>query len=321
MDPQCNGITRRHFIKVGALGLVGLSAPDLFRGREAHGADAAARSVILLWMDGGPPQHETFDPKPNAPLEIRGEFGAIPTNVDGLLVSELMPRMAKQMDRVALIRTLSHNEVTHERARRVMLPGWWPLPSSPSLASVVATETDGSTRSGPVAKQASDIAREPDRVWDAYGRTIIGRNCLRARRLVQAGARFVTVTQGGWDTHSDHFESCKHDLVPPMDQAFAALLQDLHDRGLLATTLVVWMGEFGRTPRMNGVAGRDHWPRTGCVVFAGAGVRGGQVIGETDAEGAAPRDRQVSPAEVARTIDHKLAVQRGEGQPIRELIG
>jgi len=404
MDRYCDGITRRDFIKVGALGVVGLSAADLFRMQAAYGAEEpAARSVILLWMDGGPPQHETFDPKPGAPLEIRGEFKAIPTNVDGVQVCELMPRMAKQMDKVALLRTLAHNEGAHERACHILLTGWHPLSPLvyPSLGSVVARELGGRgplppyvaipsssfafghgqsgyleaafnpvsvggdpnhsgfkvrdvnlsknvtrervdrrrtllqaldsafrrfeespeaksrdefyTRAydmirSPQAKKAFDVAQEPDAVRDAYGRTTVGQSCLLARRLVEAGVRFVTVTHGGWDTHSDNFESCRNRLVPPMDQAFAALLQDLHDRGLLASTLVVWMGEFGRTPQVNSLAGRDHWPNTGCAVFAGAGIRGGQVIGATDEKGAAPKERKVSPEDVARTIYHKLGI-------------
>jgi hypothetical protein len=319
MYRYCSGITRRDFIKAGALGVVGLSAADLFRAQAADGAPSAARSLILLWMDGGPPQHETFDPKPGAPLEIRGEFAAIPTNVDGLQVCELMPRMARQMDRVALIRTLAHDEGTHDRARHRVLTGWDPLLSlvHPSFCSLGGGPY-GTRFSAPEAKTALDLAREPERVRDAYGRTTIGRNCLLARRLVEAGVRVVTVTQGGWDTHSDHFEACKKHLVPAMDQAFAALLQDLHDRGLLATTLVVWMGEFGRTPWVNGSAGRDHWPQAGCAVVAGAGVRGGQVIGETDDDGR-PQDRAISPEQIARTIAHKLGLDPAHARLPRQV--
>jgi hypothetical protein len=369
MFRSADGVTRRDFLKAGALGVMGLSAADLLRVPSAHGAErAAARSVILLWMDGGPPQHETFDPKPGAPLEIRGAFQAIPTNVDGVQVCELMPRMARQMDRVALIRTLGHTERTHEGACHTLLTGRPPLPSgvSPSLGSVVAKELGrrgplppyvsipgsrfacGYGRSGCLeatfnpfsvgsdpnnrgidelytraddvvrsaqASQAFDLTREPDRVRDAYGRTTFGRGCLLARRLVEAGVRFVTVSQGGWDTHSENFETCRQHLVPPVDQAVAALLQDLHDRGLLASTLVVWMGEFGRTPQVNLLAGRDHWPHAGCAVLAGAGVRGGQVIGATDDEGGYPVERPVSPADVARTIYYKLGIH-----PSREYI-
>jgi Protein of unknown function (DUF1501) len=400
----CDGISRRDFIKVGALGFVGLSMADLFRLQAAYGAETApARSVILLWMDGGPPQHETFDPKPEAPADVRGEFKAIKTNVSGVEIGELMPLMAKQMDKVALIRTLAHNEGAHERAAHTLLTGWHPLPSLvyPSMGSVVAKELGGvgpmppyvaipgsgfgsgygqsgyleaafnpfavggdpnsknftvrdvsmpknltlerldrrrtllqaldstfkrfeempeaksrdafyerayDMISSPEAKKAFDVAQEPDKVRETYGRTTVGQSCLLARRLVEAGVRFVTVSMGGWDTHSDNFNSCKKELVPPLDKALAALVQDLHDRGLLASTLVVWMGEFGRTPKINSLAGRDHWPQTGCAIVAGAGVKGGQAIGVTDARGGTPKERKVAPEDLVATIYQKLGV-------------
>lgn len=350
MARYCDSFTRREFLKIGALGLAGLGTADLLLHAAHTDPCAPARAVILLWMDGGPPQHETFDPKPNAASEVRGAFGAIPTNVAGVRIGELMPRMAKQMDKVALVRTLSHTEITHEGAAYLLLTGRRPDPGlvPPSIGSVTAKVLGsrgplppyvavpdggfgfghgrggclgtafaplsacghpyGDTLHSPEIKVAFDLDQEPERLRDAYGCTAIGQSCLLARRLVEAGARFVTVSHGGWDTHSDHFEACRRELIPPMDQAFAALLSDLHDRGLLATTLVVWMGEFGRSPQINTLAGRDHWPWSGCAVFAGAGVRGGQVIGQTDALGAYPKERPVSPADVACTIYHKLGI-------------
>ena len=143
---------------------------------------------------------------------------------------------------------------------------------------------------------------------ERYGRHSFGQGCLLARRLVEAGVRFITVSHGGWDTHSDNAKSCKDHLVPPLDQGMAALIGDLDQRGLLKDTLVVWMGEFGRTPQINPLAGRDHWPNTGCALFAGAGVPGGQVVGVTDEKGAEAKDRKISPQDIATTLYTKLGV-------------
>ena len=401
--------SRRSFVKIGAVGFLGLSLSltDLFRMQAATaqaGGAAKAKSIILLWMDGGPSQYDTFDPKMDAPTGIKSEFGQIKTNVPGLNVCELMPNMAKVMDKVTLIRTVSHNEGAHERACHTLLTGWHPNPSLiyPSIGSVVAKEMgstgtlppyvsipgnnyafgygqsgyleaafnafsvggdpnnsnftvrdvslpDGLTVerlddrrsllkavdstfkrfettpesrsrdefyqraydmiSSPAAKKAFNIQEEPQELRERYGRNSFGQGCLLARRLVEAGVRFITVTHGGWDTHSDNAKSCKTRLVPPVDRGMAALLVDLEQRGLLKDTLVVWMGEFGRTAQINPLAGRDHWPNTGVAVFAGAGVPGGQVVGQTDIKGADPKDRKVSPEDVATTLYTKLGVQ------------
>jgi hypothetical protein len=428
----CDGITRRDFVRVGGLTYGGLSLAAGLRAEAAEtpaSSQARARSVILLWMDGGPPQHETFDPKPEAPADMRGEFGTIPANVDGLRLGELMPRMARCMDKVTLIRTMQHSEGAHERANHKVLTGWTPNPALvyPAMGSVVTKEMgqngalpayvaiprgdfasgyaqagyleasnnpfsvgsdpntpnftvrdvtlpngmtldrmgrrrsllgelDGQFRrfektpeaaarnqfltraydiiSSPEAKKAFDLKSEPDALRDRYGRTAFGQGCLLARRLVEASVRFVTVSFGGWDTHSDNFKSCKDRLVPPADAGLASLIEDLKERGLLDTTLVVWMGEFGRTPKINALAGRDHWPQTACAVFAGAGVPAGQVVGKTDAQGGSPLDRKVSPMDVCATIYGKLGVDYhrsyitpqdrpvrilDEGEPIKEL--
>jgi hypothetical protein len=430
---RCDGINRRDFIRVGTLGFVGLSLPDLFRMQAASadgGSTAKAKSVIVLWMDGGPPQHDTWDPKPNAPSNIRGEFKPISTNATGVQICELLPKMAQQMDKVALLRTLTHNEGAHERAQHLLLTGWHPLPSLvyPSMGAVTAKELgpvgalppyvaipsssfasgyggagyleasfnpfsvggdpnnakftvrdvalpdgmtverfdrrrtllqalDGTFKrfegtpvqasrdtfynraydiiSSPEAKKAFNIAEEPDKVRDRYGRTTFGQSCLLARRMVEAGVRFVTVAMGGWDTHSDNFKQLRNELLTPLDNGYSALLEDLHQRGLLDSTLVVWMGEFGRTPQVNQLAGRDHWPDTSCALFAGAGVRGGQVIGATDAEGGKPVDRKVSPEDLVTTVYAKLGIDWDKqyqtpqnrpikivtnGEPIKELV-
>ncbi len=401
--------SRRSFVKIGSVGFLGLSLSlsELFRlqAASAEGASGAkAKSIILLWMDGGPSQFDTFDPKLDAPAGIKSEFGAIKTNVPGLSICELLPEMAKVMDRVTLVRTLSHNEGAHERACHTLLTGWHPNPSLiyPSIGSVVAKEM-GSTGtlppyvsipgnsfafgygqsgyleaafnpfsvggdpnrpnfsvrdvslpngltmerlggrrtllqavdaafkrfdntpesrsrddfyqraydmiSSPAAKKAFNIQDEPASLRDRYGRNSFGQGCLLARRLVEAGVRFITVTHGGWDTHADNAKSSKDHLVPPVDRGMAALILDLEQRGLLKDTLVVWMGEFGRTPEINPLAGRDHWPNTGVALFAGGGVPGGQVVGQTDVKGAEPKDRKISPEDIATTLYAKLGVE------------
>jgi hypothetical protein len=430
----CDGVTRRDFIKVGGLTFLGLTLPQVLQMEAAAAAQetapgAKAKSVILLWMDGGPPQHETFDPKPGAPSDMRGEFGAIASNVDGIQVGELMPKMAKHMNMVTLVRTMQHNEGAHERANHKVLTGWTPNPALvyPAMGSVVTKELgpkgalpayvavpnagfasgygqagyleasnnpfavgsdpnnpnftvrdvalpngmtldrmdrrrdllgqmDGMFKrfektpeaaarnqfltraydmiSSPEAKKAFDLKSEPDALRDTYGRHSFGQGCLLARRLVESGVRFVTVSFGGWDTHSNNFIDCKGRLVPSADNGLSALLDDLKDRGLLDTTLVIWMGEFGRTPKINALAGRDHWPQTASAVFAGAGVPAGQLVGNTDAQGGTPVDRKVSPMDVCATVYQKLGVDYGklyvtpqnrpvkildEGEPIKEL--
>lgn len=417
-------LSRREFVRVGAIGLLGLSLSltDLLFLESALAAPAGptprAKSVILVWLDGGPSQYDTFDPKPDAPSGVKGSFGAVKSNVPGIELCELMPRLAKHMDKATLLRTLAHTEGAHERASHLLLTGWTPVPGLvyPSIGSVVAKELGGigamppyvaipqssfgfnygnagyleaaynpfavggdpndanfqvrdvalpggiaaerlegrrtllqavdagfrrfeslpSSRSrseftqraydmisSPAAKKAFQIQEEPAAVRDAYGRHAVGQGCLLARRLVEAGVRFVTVNHGGWDTHSDNDKACKGWLVPPLDQALAALLDDLKQRGLLDSTLVVCMGEFGRTPQVNALAGRDHWPQTGSALFAGAGVPGGQVIGKTDAKGAEPTERPVSPRDLAATLFAKLGidgekiVDTPQGRPTR----
>lgn len=408
--------TRRSFIQVGTIGFLGLSLSltDLFHLEAAANAmplregekrpnGAQAKSVILVWLDGGPSQYDTFDPKPDAPSNIKSPFAPIKTNVSGTEISELMPLMAKQMDKGTLVRTVAHGEGAHERACHLLLTGWTPNPSLvyPSMGAVVAKELGGvgamppyiaipnnnfafgyaqagyleaafnafgvggdpndpkfsvrdvtlpdgivmerlegrrtllqavdrafkrfeqtpenRTRndfyqraydmiSSPAAKKAFNIHEETKEVRDRYGRHTFGQSCLLARRMVEAGVRFITVAHGGWDTHSDNNKACKEWLVPPLDQGLSALLEDLHQKGLLKETLVVCMGEFGRTPEVNPLGGRDHWPQTGCAFFAGAGVPGGQVLGKTDVKGAEPKERPVRPQDIAATIFGKLGI-------------
>src|SRR3954452_6319014 len=187
----------------------------------------------------------------------------------------------------------------------------------------------------PAAKRAFDLDLEPPHLRDAYGRNTFGQSCLLARRLVEAGVQFVTVTDGGWDTHTDNFKSLKTRLLPRLDRGYAALLQDLHDRGLLDSTLVVWFGDFGRTPKVNPSAGRDHWASAGVACMGGGGIKRGEVVGATNGLGEFVVDSPVAPQDLAATIYHALGVpldtwyraQDGrpielvpEGKPVRQLV-
>ncbi|MEW6161054.1 MAG: DUF1501 domain-containing protein [Verrucomicrobiota bacterium] len=360
----------------------------------------------MIWLDGGPSHLETFDLKPDAPIEVRGEFKPIATSVSGVQICEHLPRTAKIMHEVALIRSLTHELGNHDTGSHYLLTGHRPTPvlEYPSLGSIVAKETgftaslppyiaipeavaagrsgylpaafspfacggdpsrpdfqvrdlelpegvqlarledrrriqqtlDGFSRSveataatksrdafyeqayrlltSPQAKAAFDLTLETNTARDRYGRSRIGTSCLLARRLVEAGSRFVTVVDTGWDMHQQIFKAMPDAFfpgsgkLPALDRAFAALIQDLRERGLLESTLVVLMGEFGRTPKLNSLGGRDHWPRAGFVCLAGGGVRGGQVIGATDSYGEIPKDRPVRPEDLSCTILKLLGV-------------
>jgi hypothetical protein len=407
---DCDGITRRDFIRVGSLTAFGLTMPGLFESRAeaaptvAAGKTSAKRDVacILLWMGGGPSQLDTFDPKPDAPQEIRGDFKAIPTNLKGVYISEYLPKLAKNMDKLSVLRSVTSPDGTHETATHYLLTGYpfTPAIEYPSYGSVIAREKgfqngmppyalmgglpfghghggymgavynpflingdpndknfsvgDVSAPSGvdvirmdrrrllrqalddwqrnketaskatqtmdefyaraydlvtsPVAKKAFDLSQEPDKLRDAYGRHNFGQSCLLARRLVEAGVRCVTINYGGWDTHENNFNALKNYLLPPLDSGYSTLLTDLHDRGLLDTTLVVWMGEFGRTPRVNGAAGRDHWPGAISVCMGGGGIKTGQVIGSTNERSEFPKERPIRVEDVAATLYKTMGI-------------
>lgn len=430
------GIDRRWFlgrgVTLGVGGLVGGSFFDLVslvrRAQADPGIDrspaAAGRrppaNCILIWMDGGPSHIETFDPKPEAPSEIRGDFSPIRTSVTGIEISEHLPRLAAIADRYAIVRSVCHNQGNHGAGNHYMMTGSPPripvgcgayVSFHPSMGSVTAHERSAPhglpgyfsmpsmTRSGgpnflgaayapfvvsenpdgkdfrvrdlalprglgddrfasrrdlralvdtlpriddpaaadpvrgldnayeqgyrlvasPEAQAALDISREPDRVRDAYGRTDFGQRLLLARRLVEAGVPFVTVSGYGWDDHVDIFDNLRKKL-PPWDQGVAALINDLSDRGLLDSTLVVALGEFGRTPRLSTLptatkAGRDHWSGAMSILFAGAGTPGGQVVGATDRLGHAPSDRRLTPEQFVSTVYLKLGID-----PAKHLI-
>jgi hypothetical protein len=416
--------SRRRLLQVGAAGLLGLSLPDWLRAAEhSRGSSKArAKAVIFLHQFGGPSQFESFDMKPEAPAETRGEFKPVPSKLPGYPVCEKLPRMAAIMDQVCLIRSMQHTMKNHNSATYYSLTGHAPplddirLRDSPDLFPAYGSVVDklapvgggmptfvsfphvlrdGSITPGqhasflgkahnplffsqdpnapdfglpelqlpadvslerlegrrallklideqsklldesatargidesyqravsmltsPKVREAFDITKEPAPVRDAYGRTTYGQSCLLARRLVEAGAKFVNVYfapalggrkgTGGWDTHGfggNPMKPILNDyLLPITDQTLPTLLNDLKDRGLLDTTLVLWMGEFGRSPRINKEAGRDHWPQCYSALLAGGGVKRGYVHGGSDKTGAFPTGDVVRPDDLAATL-------------------
>jgi hypothetical protein len=424
----CDGLTRREWLRVGGLGALGLSLPELLQARAASTPQAArpARSCIVLFFLGGPPQHETWDPKPDAPAEIRGDLKPVSSAIPGLHLGELMPKTGRLMSKICALRAVSTNDNAHSssgyymttgvphqpvgvenakpgapndwpslgaivrrlsRSRRglpaaITLPEqsandgnltWpgqdagflgratdpWLLTCDPNAADFqipglslpaevpplrfddrrtllaqVNQHLDGIQRNGslplynaqtqqaidllssPQARRAFDINQEPPAVRDRYGRHKFGQSALLARRLVEAGVPLVRVNwtrvtgalnNGHWDTHGKNTDALKQ-LMPLMDQTYSTLLEDLGDRGLLDDTLVVWTGEFGRTPKINGGGGRDHWGHVFSVGLAGGGVRGGQAYGASDRIGGYPKDGLVRPQDLTATIFHCLGI-------------
>lgn len=429
----CDGLTRRDALRVGALALGGLSLPQLFRARAmAETSGIKDTAVIQIFMGGGPSHLDMYDLKPEAPAEIRGEFKEIPTRVPGLRISEHLPLQAAAMDKIAIVRSITHANSSHLPSSHYVLTGHNPPQESPdnlnpSTGSVVSrlrgpnvpgmpayvavprrtsyggpaylggafgpfpTQKDPNADSfhvpdlsrltdvsierlrhrqslaqhldrlrrevdahGDMAAldrfstqafqlitsanvaRAFDIEREHPRVRDQYGRTPIGQNCLLARRLVEAGVTYVTcLSGGGWDTHTNNFAELRDVTLPRYDRAIAALVSDLQDRGLSDRVLVMAFGEFGRTPRINRDAGRDHWPGAMSVLFAGGGLKVGQAVGTTDAHGAYPTSKPYSPGCVLATLYKVVGVDSQhhfkdqsdrpipvipEGRPIVELF-
>lgn len=435
---DCRGVSRREFVQVGALSALGLSLSQFLRLQHAQGNTTTAPNrsnvnCILMWMQGGPSHIDTLDPKPNAPVEIRGEFGVIPTRIPGVQICEHMPLLANQFDKLSLIRGHDPQNGSHGTADHLMMSGhrFNPALPFPCFGSVVSKERGGQNGmfpfvqlgryidrrfnggvagflgdqfnpfevhddpsaatfqvrdlsvggpqaqaqlqrrfdmlmefdsqnphmeatspvteardefyqqahgliTSPAAQRAFDISKEPESTRDLYGRHRLGQSCLLARRLIESGVHFVTVTDGGWDTHQNNFTSLRTGLLPRLDQAYSGLLQDLHDRGLLENTLVVWFGDFGRTPRVNPSAGRDHWSTAGVACLGGGGVRMGEVVGATNALGEVVVDSPVTPQDLAATIYTALGIplhtwyraQDGRpielvptGRPVAQLIG
>jgi len=415
---NCEGTTRRDCLKLGLGGFFGTGLVNALRmqGLAAEAVNrptATARSCVLIWMDGGPTHFETFDPKPDAPAEVRGEFDHIATTLPGVHFSQHMQRLATLTDRFSLIRSIRHNQGNHGAGNHYMMTGAPPrIPVScgafvsfhPSIGSVTAKELgqpnglpayfslarmsrsggpnflgarfapfvvgddpnsssfrvrdvalpkglteDGfqhrsdlrqiidrlprindETAGDPVlaldeyyrqgidlitstaAQAAFDIHREPDEVRDRYVRNSFGQRCLLARRLVEGGVPFVTVYDGGWDHHRDVFGLCRKRL-PDWDRSVATLIEDLDDRGMLDTTLVIALGEFGRTPKISKLSGtklpgRDHWANAMSVLMAGGGTPGGLVVGATDKNGYSAVEDVKSPENFVSTIYTKLGI-------------
>ena len=424
--------TRRDLIKVGALGTIGIGLADLLRLTAAANPvrKSPVKSVIVLQKYGAPSHIDTWDMKPNAPREIRGEFEPIATPVPGYVVSEHMPQISKHVGKMTIVRSFGHTVANHNPATYFMLTGRtssadivqvgakpddWPNPGAvlsklrsgdgklpdsvilPHLsydqvytcpgqfggilgkkydpfviaqdpnrpdfsvkplelrqgitvsrlgdrrrlleqtdlqhrqventASIVGMdqyyERAWSILTSPEAKRAFDINQEPATVRDRYGRHIVGQSMLLTRRLIEAGVRFVTCYHGlnpgdfsGWDTHRDNFNGLKKRLLPPEDRGFSALVNDLEERGLLESTLVIWCGEFGRSPRIGKAdvtkriapAGRDHWPFAYSIGLLGGGVKQGFICGKTDKIGGYPIGKPYRPADLAASIFWALGI-------------
>lgn len=399
--------SRRSFLSVGALTGLGLTLGDYFQMRQAKAEqkhydfiEAKAKSVIHIFLPGGIAHQETFDPKPYAPIEYRGEMGSIPTKIPGEVFSETLPQTAQIADKITVIRSFSHGEAAHERGTHNMFTGSRPSPALvyPSMGSVVSHEygprenlppyvcipnapnefaSTGylSSSFGPFslgadpaaagftvrdlnlpngvdtarfdrrrsaldavndyfakkeksdtlgamntfydrayslissqkAREAFNIAAEPEAIRNEYGMNEAGQRMLMARRLVAAGVRFVTLTYGGWDMHVN-LTAGMRGAMPAFDQAFAALIRDLDRTGLLKDTLVLVSSEFGRTPKINGTAGRDHWPKVFSVVLAGGGVKQGVIYGASNAVASEPEKDEMDPGDLATTIFHQLGI-------------
>ncbi len=414
MHPNCQGnhldlrtgASRREFMYVGMLGGLGLSLPDMLRLQaasvmpEVESFKPIADSIIHIYLPGGMAQHESWDPKPFASPDYRGPYTPIKTALPGEYVGEQFKNIAKIMNKLTVIRSMTHGEAAHERGTHNMFTGYRPSPAIkfPSFGSVISHEQGSrnnlppyvavptvsipeqgtgymSSAFGPFAlgsdpadknfsvrdllspkdiddkrfdrrrtllgtvdehfrtvekadsinamdsfyqaaygligstqaREAFDLTKESDKLRDEYGRNTAGQRFLLARRLVEAGVRMVSVTYGGWDHHSN-IKGAFDGQAPSFDQAFARLITDLADRGMLKKTLVMVSSEFGRTPKINSTNGRDHWPRVFSVALAGGGVKEGYIHGASDALGGEPDRDAVGPEDLAKTMYRLLGI-------------
>ncbi|MEP4079649.1 DUF1501 domain-containing protein [Haloferula sp.] len=398
--------SRREFLYVGMLGGLGLSLPGFLR-QQASAAqkfyetkEGPAKGIIHIFLPGGMSHQESFDPKPYAPAEYRGPYGAIDTKLPGIQFGEKLPHLAKIADKITVIRSMSHGEAAHERGTHNMFTGYRPSPAVdyPSIGSVISHELGSknnlppyvcvpnvpnefansgylSSAYGPFglgsnpeqnnfkvrdlnlpgdvseerfarrrslletvdhhfrtleesdaldsmdafyqhayklissekAREAFNLKAEPDKTKDAYGKTQAGQRMLLARRLIEAGTRFVSLTAGSWD-HHDNIKNGIDKQLPPVDKAIAALINDLDQRGMLESTLVLVTSEFGRTPKINPNGGRDHWPRVFSTMLAGGGVKKGYVHGSSDALGGEVDTDGVTVADLATTIYKQIGI-------------
>lgn len=413
MKPKCPGnplerySSRREFFYVGLLGGLGLTLPQFLSQRALAATktlgrhDPVAQGIIHIFLPGGMAHQESFDPKPFAPAEYRGPFGAIDTSLPGVQFGEFMKETAKLADKMTIIRSMSHGEAAHERGTHNMFTGYRPSPALeyPSIGSVISHELGSrndlppyvcvpsvpnefansgylSSAFGPFAlgsdpvqgnfqvrdlnlpkgvddarfarrrslldtvdhhfrtleesdaidsmdafyqhayqlissqkaREAFDLKSEPDALKDEYGRTAPGQRMLLARRLIEGGVRFVSLTAGGWD-HHDNLKAGIQREMPPTDKAIAALIRDLERRGMLDSTLVMVTTEFGRTPKINSTGGRDHWPRVFSAMLAGGGVKQGYVHGASDSLGGDVDTDGVGVADLATTIYHQIGIK------------
>ncbi len=413
MKTIANELSRRQMLKVGVLG-TGFSLANYLQLNAETAERDSGRSAILVFLGGGPSHQDTFDLKPNAPAEYRGQFSPIATSAPGVEICEHMPQMARRANKYAVLRGITHNLADHGLGTRYLMTGNRPTPviqhpmygcvvsrefpaaaDLPSFVSIdravegpgylgteygplstgekprygqpfrvrgitlgdgltvgkyksrrdlltdIDTAFDGyenlddSVRgldrfseqayqiiSSPRARDAFEVASEPDREVDRFGRHEFGQSMLLTTRLVEAGVRFVTVLLEGWDTHEDNFGQLGRELLPRFDQSMSALLDRLDSQGLLDSTAVLVTGEFGRTPKVNGRSGRDHWARAMCSLMAGGTVRGGQVIGASDDKAEGPKGDAYTPDDLAATffrnigIDPKTEYQANVGRPI-----
>ncbi len=429
-------LNRRALLQVGAVGVGGPLLEHLLRSEAAAGAGGAAekRNVILVFQPGGPSHIDMWDMKPDAPVEYRGEFDSIETNLPGYRVCEMMPHLAGMCDKLAILRSVYHSASEHSQAVHTMQTGYAPTKGDPanevpSVGSIIAKElgprasgvppyiaTKQASRSGyaaylgveynpfethgypssssfqvrnlrlpagvdtdrlarrqsmlqrfddlrrdveqsrdlqgidafrrqavelvtsPAVQEAFNLNAESEATRERYGRrSDSGQSALLARRLIEAGARFVTVSttfSRPWDSHTNNFADHRV-LIPGYDHLVSALIEDLDQRGLLETTLVVVTGEFGRTPKINTSAGRDHWPNVFTVVLAGGGVKRGMIVGESNAKGEIPKERPIRHQDVWATVYHQLGIDYrkaymneaarpvailNEGEPIHEIL-
>jgi hypothetical protein len=392
----CDGVNRRDFLKVGALAGIGMTLSRYLSLAEAGEIVPVAKgkAAIFVRLAGGPSHLDTFDMKPAAPSEYRGEFKPINTNVPGIQICEHLPKLAQVADKYTILRGVSHTIAAHELGSKYMNTGNRPLPSlefptygavvakelgsAPDMPAFVAIPSFGADSAGylgveygpletnavpqagkPVqirglqlkgvtleeidrrqnllkrydtafgslseedrllagmdkfeqkayammrsskARQAFDMSKESQTINAMFTPDGFSQSCLLATRLVEAGVKFITIQLGGWDTHADNFDSLKNKVLPNFDAGLAGLFRALESKGLLASTAVFVTGEFGRTPKVNQRAGRDHYPRSMFCLMGGGGIKGGQVVGESDAKAEQPKDKPITPDDVAATF-------------------
>ncbi len=426
----CDGLRRRDAIKIGAASIFGSSfaLPQMLEaGTRSSAKDDV--SLIIVFLQGGISTIDTWDMKPDAPAEFRGEFDPVATKVPGIQLCEHMPLVGQQMDKFSLVRSFGHSNSGHGPGDHYMLTGYLPTagfngslkpnnqrpahganiahqlgprgsvppyvclpkmhnsagsaylgssaapfvvnadPSTPSFSvpdlipplDISASRLNQRTKllnqvdrfhqsaevaanrqaqalstfqqkafdlmTSPQTKRAFDIKQEPEKLREEYGMNSLGQSCLMARRLVEAGVRCVLIDHTNWDTHYNNFDVLKTELLPKLNSAMSTMFRDLHDRGMLEKTFVLLTGEFGRTPRVNQHAGRDHWGPSSAIALGGGGIQGGRVIGASNERAEKPATSPIGPEDLAATIYHSLGIdpktefRTAEGRPVSIVPG